>query len=118
MNAILHRMGNLLEAEYFPLLALNAVALIIIYGLACFGQHCWAKWILRVFPAFNAPVVLLLIFSIIDEAHTARALHGAERGMGLGILMGFSPPVCLEFLLLLAAWSRLRAQSRGQIQTG
>jgi len=38
--------------------------------------------------------------------------------MGLGILMGFSLPVFLEFLLLLAAWSRLRAQPRGQIQTG
>ena len=43
MNAILHRLGNLLPAEYLPLLALNAVALHTIYGMACFAGRRWAK---------------------------------------------------------------------------
>ena len=116
MNAILHRLENLLEAEYFQLLALNAVALLVIYGVAYFGPRRWAKWILQVFLGLNTPVVLLLIFAIAREARAAQALQGAERGMAVGMLIGFSLPVFLEFLLLLAAWPRLRAQPQGQMQ--
>jgi hypothetical protein len=86
MNAILHRWENLLEAQCFPLLGLNT------------------------------PVVLLLIIAIAREARAAQALQGAERGMAVGMLVGFSLPVFLEFLLLLAAWPRRRAQPQGQMQ--
>ncbi len=52
MNAILQRVGDLMTAAYLPLLVLNIVALLVIYGAQ---KHRWAQWPLYVFLGLNTP---------------------------------------------------------------
>ena len=108
MNAILHDLGQLVESVYLPLLALNAVALIVVYTVGCAGWRRGAKWILQVMLCLNTPVVLFILGAIVCEANAARQHQGPERGMGVAMLVGFTWPLFLEFLLLLFGWLRLR----------
>ena len=105
MNATLPEIGHLVEVAYFPLLFLNVVAMVMIYAAR---RHRWAKRLLQVFLVLNTPVVLFLIVAIAREAHAIRGKQGTENGMVLGLTIGFSLPILLEFLMLLSAWSRLR----------
>ncbi len=112
MNAILHDLGHFVESVYLPLLALNAVALIVSYAVGYAGGRCGAKWILGVMLCLNAPVVLFILGAIVREAVAASHRQGAERGMAVGMLVGFTWPLFLEFLLLLSGWCRLRRPPR------
>ena len=118
MNAILHDLGQLVESVYLPLLALNAVALIVIYAVGYVGWHRGAKWILGVMLCLNTPVVLFILGAIVREAIAASHRQGAERGMAVGMLVGFTWPLFLEFLLLLSGWGRLRRPARPPQPTG
>lgn len=108
MNAILPDIGHLIEVAYFPLLALNVVALAVIYAAQ---RHRWVKRLLQVLLALNTPVVLVLIVAIAGEAHAIRGKQGSESGMALGMTIAISLPLLLEFLLLLSAWSHLRQRA-------
>ena len=87
MNAILHDLGQLVESVYLPLLALNAVALIVSYTVGYAGCRRGAKWILGGMLCLNTPVVLFILGAIVREAIAASQREGAERGMAVGMLV-------------------------------
>jgi hypothetical protein len=118
MNAILHDLGQLVESVYLPLLALNAVALIASYAVGYAGWRRGAKSILQAMLCLNTPVVLFIVGAIVREAMAASQRQGAERGMAVGMLVAFTWPLVLEFLLLLLGWCRLRRPARSPQPTG
>lgn len=112
MNAILHDLGRLVQSNYLPLLALNAVALIVSYAVGYVGWRRGTKWILGAMLCLNTPVVLFILGAIVREVIAAGQRQGAERGMAVGMLVGFTWPLFLEFLLMLSGWCRLRRPAR------
>ncbi len=111
MNSILHRMSEFLDSAYVPLLAVNAVALVVIFAMGCARLRRLAKGMLWAVLPPNALVVLFLLGALVREVVVMRGKQGAERGMAFGMLLGFSAPLFLEFLLLLAAWDGLRRRA-------
>jgi hypothetical protein len=111
MNAILPHVAQLMMPAYLALLVSNIVGLIVIYAAQ---RRRWARWLLYVFPGMNTPHVLYFIGAIAHEERATRGQRQGEGGMVLGILIAIALPLMLEFLLLLSAWSRLRAHAKRQ----
>ena len=112
VNAILHRVGELLETAYFPLLALNAVALIVIYLVVYAGRLRPTQWLLAAFLVLNTPVMLFFLGALVREAMAARAQGGAKGGMVPNILIAATLPLLLEYFVLWLAWCRVRRRAR------